>query len=113
MKKQMIYWQKSSQIIKSSVNFAKENCNPVTSDIYFLNLPDSINGPPWNTYLFRSNLDMALNIDPKKIHYGRTVPFDEKVRNDTYLDKTQEDELRNKKELIFRFNNQTEQLELD
>lgn len=109
LKQQMGYWQKSSRIILDSREVVKKSISG-KEKIYILDLPDSINGPPWNAYLYRSNPDLALNIDKDKMILLRTVHKDAKVRNDPYIEKDQIDELIKRGELIFRFNPGAQQL---
>jgi len=88
LKKQESNWMLSSQIIRNTVFSIKETSNKV--DMLFLNLPDSINGPPWNIYVFRGGLESPLRsngIPIGKITYGRTSSLNGIIRDDIFYSK--------------------------
>lgn len=108
IQEQKQYWQKSSQITKRVLSDIKKSY-PIpdqNKNIYFVNLPDSVNGPPWNAYVFRRGLEEALENQygkKLKILYLRTKPLDEKVREDEFICKKNLQELKNKG-VIFIYN---------
>lgn len=87
LKKQESYWFISSQILYSTVAHVREQLsqNSKSGELLFLNLPDSVNGPPWNVYVFRGGLERVLEnngIVFTKIKYGRTVKLNGILRDD-------------------------------
>jgi hypothetical protein len=85
-------WRVSSNINQNVLRDIKSlmlSPNP-SQNIYFVNLPDSVNGPPWHAYIFRNGLDNALQIMYGKsfhdIKYFRTSPSYATAREDPYID---------------------------
>ncbi|OGG16647.1 hypothetical protein A3D78_07640 [Candidatus Gottesmanbacteria bacterium RIFCSPHIGHO2_02_FULL_39_14] len=70
---QKTYWSKTSMITKNQLKKIRLAYSELPADkkIYLVNFPDSLNGPPWNAYLFRNGLDYAVkqlySLDPKKL----------------------------------------------
>lgn len=108
---QIFFWSETSKITRNTIEKIY-NTDPKMQDniVYAVNFPDSINGPPWNAYLFRNGLDSALtNMYGKKIEviYYRTVPLNKIIRNDkTNTMKNIMKEAKNKKR-VFQFNYKT------
>ncbi len=112
MQKQKEYWKQSSEITKNTLKHIKNNYSP-NKEIFFINLPDSVNGPPWNAYVFRRGLDNALeNIYGYTpiISFYRTIPLDEKVREDEYIEPENLYNLSLEDE-VFMYNPQTSKVE--
>lgn len=115
IQEQKQYWQKSSQIIKQVLSDIKKSYPKPDTDknIYFINLPDSVNGPPWNAYVFRRGLEEALeNLygTRLKILHLRTKPLDEKVREDEFAFEKNLQELKNKG-IIYIYNSNLDTVE--
>lgn len=109
IQKQKQYWQESSSITKKVLTDIKKlHPNPdKNKNIYFINLPDSTNGPPWNAYVFRRGLNQALeNIYGYQLNliYLRTIPRNEKVREDQLINQETLTELKNRNEAVFIYN---------
>jgi len=62
---------------------------PTDKKIIFINFPDSLNGPPWNAYLFRNGMEETIEylygVFPSNVQYARTMPLTLRLRNDPYL----------------------------
>lgn len=108
IQEQKQYWQKSSQITKRVLSDIKKSY-PIpdqNKNIYFVNLPDSVNGPPWNAYVFRRGLEEALENQygvRLQVVYLITAALDEKVREDEFICEKNLQELKNKG-VIFIYN---------
>ncbi len=107
LQQQKIYWRETSLITKRTLADIKSNYpTPISGQtIYFINLPDSINGPPWNAYLFRNGLDNALELyygkKVEEIKYYRSIPPSKAIRDDPYISPDKLEQLIKKNELIF------------
>ncbi|MBI2029249.1 glycosyltransferase family 39 protein [Candidatus Gottesmanbacteria bacterium] len=93
MQKQKIYWTQSSEITKNTLEYIKNNAED-NKPLYLVNFPDSVNGPPWNAYVFRRGLNYALG--NTNIFFYRTIPLDEKVREDEHIEPEKLIELKEK-----------------
>ncbi len=110
------YWQKSSQITKQVLTDIQLLYWPdkAKNQLYFVNLPDSVNGPPWPAYLFRRGLNYALkNLYNQEVEvfYLRTIPTDGKVREDKLVNLDQLNDLKKEEESIFIYNPNLETVE--
>ncbi|OGG15384.1 hypothetical protein A3D77_07640 [Candidatus Gottesmanbacteria bacterium RIFCSPHIGHO2_02_FULL_39_11] len=94
-------WKETSMIMRQTITSLNTMYSRFSKDkkVYFVNLPDSLNGPPWNAYLFRNGverlIEYASGILPNNIYYLKTVKNNILLRNDPYI---------NTKEL-YRINN--------
>lgn len=112
--KQSLYWSDSSKITLNTLQKIKTLYpRPVSNKtVDFINLPDSVNGPPWNAYLFRNGFENALNMyygmSFSPIRYYRTVPYDEVVRNDPFISQQQLMDLKKSGDVIFLYSKDTQ-----
>ncbi|OGG04023.1 hypothetical protein A2W14_00830 [Candidatus Gottesmanbacteria bacterium RBG_16_37_8] len=78
LSEQKVYWSKTSLITKNVLNSLSQYYKNLPDDknLYLVNFPDSLNGPPWNAYLFRNGLGSALELfnglDPQKLVFVTT-----------------------------------------
>jgi len=113
---QKMYWTKSSIIIKKTIAQIKSSIPKIkpSINIYLVNLPDSINGPPWNAYLFRSGLSQALEMNDVKninqIFYVRTSSSNKILREDLFMDQKDLNKLEDSEAFIFTYDRITESL---
>lgn len=88
---QYVIWKKSSEIVKNVTTDFKQMfpVYPTDKKIIFINFPDSLNGPPWNAYLFRNGMEETIEylygVFPSNVQYARTMPLTLRLRNDPYL----------------------------
>ena len=112
IKTQEIFWQKASRITKETLKEVKK-VYPDLQDgetIYIINFPDSINGPPWNAYLFRNGLESALSLTYKKninLKYYRTISQNPIIRNDKLVNPKFINNLTKTKQRVFTFDYKT------
>lgn len=107
------YWEKSSDITKKTLLTIKSVLSKSVEKrtLYFVNLPDSTNGPPWNAYVFRNGLDSVLALNEREtfiIKYFRTFSNDNIVRDDPLISETELKSLKAQGELIFIYNKKEE-----
>lgn len=110
LKYQELLWTKSSTITKNIIetlekDSAKENIN---QPIYVIDLLDSVNGPPWQAYVFRNGLEDAIFIytgKKIKINYLRTVGEGGRVRHDPTTTWKDIHILLDKGETVYQFDN--------
>lgn len=113
LKAQKDNWTKTSAITRRTLVDIKRFYPLLqkSRDVYFINFPDSLNGPPFNAYLFRSGLESALKLNnislPGKIFYFRTVPYDQIVRNDPFISENDLQILKEIGEVIFVYQKST------
>ena len=115
---QKIYWEKGSRISRNVVSDVKSLYPdlPKGKILYFVNLPDSVNGPPWNAYVFRNGLDHALaheyNGDIPTLSYRRTTPIDGKVREDEPIEIEELRKLKSGGNIVFVFDEENESVKI-
>lgn len=84
-------WEKTSMIMHKTIASLKNTYPrfPQDKKVYFINLPDSLNGPPWNAYLFRNGVERIIEysygIFPNSTYYLRTAKNTPLLRNDPYM----------------------------
>lgn len=122
LQEQKIYWQKGSDITKNILHelqttttaLSTPGVTNINKTIYFINLPDSVNGPPWQAYLFRNGLENAIELfdgkNMKDIIYFRTIQNDNIVRDDPWLSTKQLTRMKRNKEIIFIYSKEKESI---
>jgi hypothetical protein len=112
------YWIQNTRVTQNILTqFQKLYPNPNPKmQIYAVNFPDSINGPPWQAYVFRRGLEEALRLRyrvyPGNISYFRTQPLDGKVREDTLIDEKELHQLSPNNIVVFAYHPATENIEI-
>ena len=118
LQSQKQYWIQNTRITqKILTQFQKLYPTPnPTIQIYAVNFPDSVNGPPWQAYVFRRGLEEALiqryGTYPGNISYFRTRPLDGKVREDTLIDEKELYQLSTNKTIVFTYYPATENIKV-
>lgn len=86
-------WRESSRITYNTIAEIKKIIPQFPQDkkVYFINLPDSVNGPPWNAYLFRNGMERVIQYVygrlPNNIYYLSTEKNNILLRSDPYMKK--------------------------
>lgn len=109
LNEQKRFWSENTRITKNILESVGEQKEEIRrgSEVYFVNLPDSVNGPPWNAYVWRKGLERAIELRygfyPQKLYYLRTIPVDEKVREDRLVSQEEIEDLTAKGGLVFDY----------
>lgn len=88
---QYYFWKKSSTINSNVIRYVRGLQSSKGNKVHLVvvNLPDSINGPPWNAYVFRGGLEHALEVydddNISSVRYVRTIPLNGTVREDPFV----------------------------
>ncbi|OGG15157.1 hypothetical protein A2773_04685 [Candidatus Gottesmanbacteria bacterium RIFCSPHIGHO2_01_FULL_39_10] len=117
LKYQQMQWNKASKITQNIVTKLNQDItnSNLKQPIYIVDLLDSVNGPPWQAYVFRNGLEDAIYMytDRKaKINYLRTVGAGGRVRNDPLTTWDNIHLLIDKGETVYQFDNGPDTLSL-
>ncbi len=110
LKYQERLWTKSSSITQNIIKTLNADLTGknIKQPIYIIDLLDSVNGPPWQAYVFRNGLEDAIFIytgRKVKINYLRTVGVGGRVRNDPETTWDDIHILLDKRETVYQYDN--------